>query len=261
MFDESEPAPRRNRDQYFKLTPPLMSFIFELVLKLAELLAALAFQVYGNKLVAAANQANEHNSEAISRAVTSNQFALLAVCLMSETLVSLPGNDSLRVDLNFGLQTDEIASICSRVVAGAVTAVPSAASSLFFPLPETQTTPVYSTTITSYTTTTLLPTDCHGTPVITTVASVFTTIFPIPTNTSTTFVGPQPTEVNLGPVESNGLSAGAIVGFVVLAVLLVLLRVMIYLWSRISHPPKRRWRKRDGLREILLDYKITNVST
>ena len=75
--------------QVATLSPPVGQFVINLLLQIAAFAAAIAFGIYAVKSVTVGNDANQLASVAVKQAVTSNQLAMVAVCLSTQNQVSL----------------------------------------------------------------------------------------------------------------------------------------------------------------------------
>lgn len=138
------------------LTPPLGQFVINLLLQLADIVAAVAFGVFAVESLSVAKQANVE-------ARVANQVAMLAIC----TQVRLQSFLGTKAEgLLTKLQGNNIPSFCSRVLADAELVFPAEVNSLFSVQPGSSTaaassssTTITSTSITQVTTTSLVGTE------------------------------------------------------------------------------------------------------
>lgn len=140
---ENSRSPLAQSQWVAKLSPPIGQFIINTVLQISAFIAAIAFGIFAVKSVTVANDANHYAAIAVQQAVTANQLALLAVCLSSANQVSHIQKKTLSFWLYEKkdplmlrtLKTNDVVAICSRILGGASSMLPSAASNLFTELP------------------------------------------------------------------------------------------------------------------------------
>ncbi|KAL9621792.1 MAG: hypothetical protein Q9160_003765 [Pyrenula sp. 1 TL-2023] len=119
------------------LSPPVGQFIINTILQMAGFAAAIAFGVFAVKSVSVGHDANRFAAQALDEAVIANKLAMLAVCLASVN------------------QTEQTQNICSSIIAGAATLLPSAASNVntLLPSPTTATSTTTSESSSTHTST------------------------------------------------------------------------------------------------------------